>query len=1125
MADIITLQTETDLFGQEISDAPNIDREPLAAGLYAQMKDITLEEFVSYFTNGFEAIVDYANLCAGEKTGQRISLLFNPHRLDTGTKRFPISLYAALKDERFVRGLARVVLLNKKKGATKDLLYASVGMGVQGTSYVQEFPPHVARDLALEYNLTKSSHVLDPCAGWGGRMLGFSAVVNTYTCCEPSLRTAAGLRRLLTFIRSFRGEFNATIHDAPFEDVQLQNGLYDFAMTSPPYYDTEHYAPGEVANSFNRYATFESWVTGFYAPLIHHTMAALKPGACFVINIGSRIYPLNDQLFKIAEGRYAVEKQKGRLSASNGLGKDGEGETFYEVRRPSDSVVVLLDEATLTTAAPMTVSNQYTTATSQTLDVPRSDRQSTVPTSRAQQTPHNELSTPQTLPHRVSALDFALMEQTKSETAVSAPDVAAPAAVITAPVVPPTPAVVERDAAQLIVDLTTHGHHILTRDGKLFISNSIQLSEQDRADIKRHRDVLLIHATPWTPAPPQATSLAQFLGTEPRRSDPTWMAQSPPSLDNMHDIVLNFETNGLEWWNGHKPIGVTIGTLDGQFKQFLPFGFKGGGNLDEETVRRWAQRELRGKRITNAHMAFDVHMARVFGVDLEEQGNTVSDVQHYAALLDDHRKQFKLDVLAKDYLGGIEIERVDERNMSEYAAHDVAARAEYQATLVSQLREKMWPLLDKDDLQRVRQLEDDVIYAAVEMEKNAAPIDTELLAHDKAQCEAEYQRLLIEVSQEVGFAFAHKASDWKRVFEKYGLGFSDSYAEDVISAIDHPIVKLGHRAAQYASLNSKIFTPYTQRVGADGLLHYELNQLRGEKGGTVSGRFSAPYIHQVPNHDNHTAVFGDTLFSRRLFVPRAGLFFEADAAQIEFRIFAHHAENAKVLKAYAENPEVSFHRLLHSMILPFKEDLSYTHQKNLNFATIYAAGLIKTAVMMGFISSDVGEEIRAAKTQDTDPRLAAVREIRKIYNRELPEIDPLLKRASHLASPACDKWCNKSVMSRQLHRLYQHRGYVMTALGRRSRFPTAYDLHKALNRVLQGTAADIMKRKLVEVHNERKTTGFTMRYTVHDSVCGDVPDQESAQRVREILNRQSTPLRVPILWSCGTGANWADAKG
>lgn len=178
------------------------------------------------------------------------------------------------------------------------------------------------------------------------------------------------------------------------------------------------------------------------------------------------------------------------------------------------------------------------------------------------------------------------------------------------------------------------------------------------------------------------------------------------------------------------------------------------------------------------------------------------------------------------------------------------------------------------------------------------------------------------------------------------------------------------------------------------------------------------------------------------------------------------------------------------------------------------------------ISEEVAEEIRRFGNQRRDPRLDPVREIKDIYNRELPEVEPLLRKASHLAQSHCDEFCCKTQISRALHAEgLPHRGYVKTVLGRRARFPNGFGLHKALNRVIQGTAADIMKRKLVELHKARKHTGFLMRMTVHDEVCGDSPDTESDRRIMEILNHQSfSDLRVPILWSSDAGASWADAK-
>ena len=72
---------------------------------------------------------------------------------------------------------------------------------------------------------------------------------------------------------------------------------------------------------------------------------------------------------------------------------------------------------------------------------------------------------------------------------------------------------------------------------------------------------------------------------------------------------------------------------------------------------------------------------------------------------------------------------------------------------------------------------------------------------------------------------------------------------------------------------------------------------------------------------------------------------------------------------------------------------------------------------------------------------------------------------------------------------------------------------------------DIMKLKIVELHNTRKETGLIMRWTVHDEVDGEVPNEESSKKVEEVLNAQSlSGLTVPILWEVGTGPNWAEAK-
>jgi len=329
---VISLVENRDLFGEIIPTAPDIDRAQLASVLHALTKDLTLEQLVALLTNEVEESLEYVDLCRGKKACQKTSLLFNPHRLDVHTKGHKLSVYSAFKSEAFPSNLARALIFKKEVLSNQTLLYQVLQLGV-GFQYVNEFPPHLARDIAKRNRLDRASRVLDPCAGWGGRMIGLSVIVDSYTAYEPSTKTHSGLIKLGEYLQKWRSSFNPTVYCAPFEDSQLEPASFDFAMTSPPYYDTEHYTD-EPSNSMNRYSSFEDWVEGFYCPLIEKTMAALKPGAEFWLNIGSRTYALNAILNERFAGRFSIERVPGIFAESGGLRKSAkEGEMFYAIKR------------------------------------------------------------------------------------------------------------------------------------------------------------------------------------------------------------------------------------------------------------------------------------------------------------------------------------------------------------------------------------------------------------------------------------------------------------------------------------------------------------------------------------------------------------------------------------------------------------------------------------------------------------------------------------------------------------------------------------------------------------------------------------------------------------------------
>jgi len=319
------------LFKTEQSE--EISRKDLTLIFQGLFKGITLEEFAFTLTNKYSSAIEYAQLVNGERVNTQMTILFNPHRLSTTTLTSKFSLFDAISNhtDEYMSGLARVAL--HKGILSKRGLLNIIELGFNGITYVQDFLAYVARDVYKKYGITKTSKILDPCAGWGGRMIGASVVCDAYHCFEPATKTYRGLKRLSKFIKSMNADFSAEIHNLPFEESELEDEYYDVALTSPPYYNTEHYSDEET-NSLNRYKTFDDWCEGFYYPLIEKTMDALKPTGVFILNIGDRKYPLSEKMNERFSDVYKIKRLKNYISNSKAGGKVADkGEQFYEISK------------------------------------------------------------------------------------------------------------------------------------------------------------------------------------------------------------------------------------------------------------------------------------------------------------------------------------------------------------------------------------------------------------------------------------------------------------------------------------------------------------------------------------------------------------------------------------------------------------------------------------------------------------------------------------------------------------------------------------------------------------------------------------------------------------------------
>lgn len=199
-----------------------------------------------------------------------------------------------------------------------------------------DFPVDLARKLIDEFCVKPGARVLDPCHGWGGRALGYLLSKNAvfYQGFEVDAQTALGVGAMCDDLKPFYDKtkkINLTL--CPYEDAKLDKASYDFALTSPPYFDTEKY-DGDLS-SWRRYKTFETWVDGFFKPLIDKTAAALKPGAVFALQIGNQKYPLEETAMQImgAQNLHFVEKRHTEM-INNYTGTDpDDGETILILRK------------------------------------------------------------------------------------------------------------------------------------------------------------------------------------------------------------------------------------------------------------------------------------------------------------------------------------------------------------------------------------------------------------------------------------------------------------------------------------------------------------------------------------------------------------------------------------------------------------------------------------------------------------------------------------------------------------------------------------------------------------------------------------------------------------------------
>jgi len=375
----------------------------------------------------------------------------------------------------------------------------------------------------------------------------------------------------------------------------------------------------------------------------------------------------------------------------------------------------------------------------------------------------------------------------------------------------------------------------------------------------------------------------------------------------------------------------------------------------------------------------------------------------------------------------------------------------------------------------------------------------------------------------------NSSGELARAFDGLGLPYnrttkgSPSFTSAFLDKVQHPIGDSIREIRRLDKLRGTFLESYILDSHVNGMVYGQFHPLRGDSGGTRSGRFSSstPNLQNIPVRDEELGPL-----TRGLFVPDEGhpYWRSYDYSQIEYRFLVHYAigpGSREVREQFNRDPDTDYHELALDLVAPQAGwDVSTEDQrahmrrpiKNINFGLIYGMGVAKLASDLG-LTPQQGKELFAA------------------YHRGVP-----------FAKATMDQCSEEALRT----------GAITTILGRKSRFdlwePTRWDAntvplpyeraivtygsirraytHKALNRRLQGSAADLMKKAMLQCWQDGvfDQTGVP-RLTVHDELnFSDPGGRDDAFREMQHILETAIPLSIPVRADGEIGPDWGHLK-
>ena len=605
-----------------------------------------------------------------------------------------------------------------------------------------------------------------------------------------------------------------------------------------------------------------------------------------------------------------------------------------------------------------------------------------------------------------------------------------------------------------------------------------------------------------------------------------------PDLKGYKYIAIDLETkdpdlksrgSGAIIGNGNI-VGIAV-AVDG-WSAYYPIAHEGGGNLDKDKVLSWVKQICANDNVKIFHNAmYDVCWLRAAGIQIN--GHIV-DTMVMASLIDENRLSYTLNSISYEFLGEVKDEKalieaaqswgIDPKSeMYKLPAMYVGNYAEKDAQLTSELFKVLSRETQKQNLQNVFDLETQLFPCLIDMKFKGVRVDIEKAHKLKQQLTAQEHELLLKVKQETGIEpQIWAARSIATVFDKLGLHYertdkslAPSFTKNFLQEHKHPIVQMIAKAREINKAHTT-FIDTILKFSHKGRIHADINPIRSDQGGTVTGRFSYanPNLQQIPARNKELGPM-----IRSLFLPEVdhkwGCF---DYSQQEPRLVVHYAATTEpicfdesVTKIVEEfkNDSVDFHKTVAIMA-----GISREQAKTINLGLFYGMGKAKLQAELGLNTKAEAEKLFNQ------------------YHDNVPFVKELMNKTSQFA---------------------QTSGSIGTLLGRRCRFnkwePSTFGMHtamsfeeaertygrgrirramtyKALNKLIQGSAADMTKKAMLDLYNE----GIIPHIQIHDELDISVKDDNQAKKIVEIMENAVT-LAIPNKVDYESGETWGDIYG